>query len=305
MSFCQWLKTNGAEPFTHKEYQIIKIERSQSFDYLYMGWTDGRMCRGNDFKFAGIYHRTSEKIFCASWSLSNACDPTLLDGRSEEEVSGDFVSGVRAKVNEIINDNKANLSITKVESWSLNQSLEYAAKYGAYEVARSLFVNKGKDAKAVYRCGYNPRTLSDEMLLFYIDSPEEAVLQSAKKFIEDNQEGILANLLKNELVNAELEKIRNDTSRPEFMVQRIMSAVKSCDAKTVNVTINKGGVELAFKTDTSPLVRDCPSGKYSSWEIVAQDRRKFEELFGRWTDYAPEEIVRIMYRGKVVYEKNA
>ena len=68
-----------------------------------------------------------------------------------------------------------------------------------------------------------------------------------------------------------------------------------------HVTISKNGTEFTFKTEAFSLRGDCGS-HYNSWSIVAADRRKFEELFGRSADYTPEEILRITYARNVLYE---
>ena len=44
------------------------------------------------------------------------------------------------------------------------------------------------------------------------------------------------------------------------IVRRIMAVMNASGAKTVNVTVRKGGKELTFKTETSDLRRDCTSG---------------------------------------------
>ena len=78
--------------------------------------------------------------------------------------------------------------------------------------------------------------------------------------------------------------------------------MESSSAKTVNVTIRKDGTEFTFKTETSPLRRDCQSG-YNTWCMAAADRREFEQIYGRSADYYPQEIQKITYARKVLYQK--
>ena len=83
------------------------------------------------------------------------------------------------------------------------------------------------------------------------------------------------------------------------------------DAGTVHVnwdcgstlTVRKDGKELTFKTETGDLRRDCTGG-YSHWHMIAADRRRFFECFGRNAEYRPEEILRITYGRSILYEAN-
>ena len=76
------------------------------------------------------------------------------------------------------------------------------------------------------------------------------------------------------------------------------------EAKTVNVTILKDGIEFTFKTEASDFRHDCGS-YYNAWGLTAADRRRFEELFGRYAGCYPQEIVRITYTRKVLYDAQA
>ena len=83
----------------------------------------------------------------------------------------------------------------------------------------------------------------------------------------------------------------------------IMAVMNTSGAKTANVTVRKDGKELTFKTETGDLRRDCTSG-YSHWHMIAADRRRFFECFGRNAEYRPEEILRITYGRSILYEAN-
>lgn len=92
----------------------------------------------------------------------------------------------------------------------------------------------------------------------------------------------------------------DDKENAIHLVKRIKSAMESTSAKTVNVTIYKDGIEFPFKTKADDLRRDCKSS-YSSWSIAAADRRRFEELFGKYADYTPKDICCITYGRNVLY----
>ena len=92
------------------------------------------------------------------------------------------------------------------------------------------------------------------------------------------------------------------------LVSKSASGTKSimvcakCGAE-IEVIVRKDGKELTFKTETGDLRRDCTGG-YSHWHMIAADRRRFFECFGRNAEYKPEEILRITYGRSILYEAN-
>ena len=86
-------------------------------------------------------------------------------------------------------------------------------------------------------------------------------------------------------------------------MKAITDAVKASGAKTVTVTIQKEGQELAFKAAVNSLTGH--KNYYSAYDISASDRREFERLFGRHSDYTAEDITRITYGRNTIYEAPA
>ena len=113
---------------------------------------------------------------------------------------------------------------------------------------------------------------------------------------------MLYTFLQNDAVLAEYQAIVTDEGNPVHCVKRIMAAMKTTSAKTVNVTICKDGTEFTFKTEADSFRRDCYS-YYSTWEMTATDRREFERIYGRSARYYPQEILKITYARKVLYQK--
>ena len=68
----------------------------------------------------------------------------------------------------------------------------------------------------------------------------------------------------------------------------------------MTVTVQKEEQELSFKAEASSLTGY--RNYYSTYDIPASDRRKFEELFGRHADYTAEDITRITYGRNTIYE---
>ena len=68
----------------------------------------------------------------------------------------------------------------------------------------------------------------------------------------------------------------------------------------MTVTIQKEGAELTFKAAADSLTGH--RSYYSTYYLPAQDRREFERVFGRNADYNAEDITRITYGKKTIYE---
>lgn len=77
-------------------------------------------------------------------------------------------------------------------------------------------------------------------------------------------------------------------------------ALQKSGAKTVNVTVQKDGVELTFKTSAESL--KGLKSQYSTWYIAPSDRLQFRHLFGAGSDYSAEDIIRIAYGRSTLYE---
>ena len=115
-----------------------------------------------------------------------------------------------------------------------------------------------------------------------------------------NQEKFLLQFLKNDALWEEYQAIAQDPDNHLHRVKAISDAIKTSGAKTVTVTVQKNGEELSFRTGTTPLMGHHNS--YNTSHIAAADRREFERLFGRHASYTAEDITRITYGKKALYE---
>jgi hypothetical protein len=180
--------------------------------------------------------------------------------------------------------------------------MEHFKKYSAAEQARKAFLEGDSDDDFAfnYECGYRPDNWTEHTLLAYIADPDGYAEGEAEAFFNDNQEAILSKFLMSDIVAAEYSILINNPSFPVHRVKRIMQAMERSSAKTINVTVRINGTELTFKTEADEFRRDCTSS-YSNWSIAAADRREFERVFGRSTNYRPEDIIRIEYARSVLY----
>lgn len=201
----------------------------------------------------------------------------------------------------IIGNDRNNLQVTKLTNISLVNNLEYYHKYGAAQDARRYYLDAADYVHRAFSCDYTPKQWEEDTLLSYISDPERYTRKQAENHIAEHQEKMLYDFLCRDAVLKEYRAILADTENPVHIIKKIFAAITATHAKTVNITIRKNGTEFTFKTEASDLRRDC-GAHYNTWNIVAADRRKFEELFGRSEHYTSEEIVRITYAKTILYE---
>jgi hypothetical protein len=180
--------------------------------------------------------------------------------------------------------------------------MESFKEYSAAGEARKAFLEGNDDDDFVfnYKCGYRPGNWTEDSLPAYIADPNGYAEREAVAYFDNNQEHILSEFLKSDLVASEYKALINNPTLPVHRVKRIMQAMEKTSAKTITVTVRINGTELTFKTEAREFRNDCTS-YYSNWHIVAADRREFERVFGRNARYRPEDIVRIEYARSVLY----
>lgn len=134
----------------------------------------------------------------------------------------------------------------------------------------------------------------------YLKSPEDYIKTTAEQYMRDNQEEFLAQFLKKDALLAEYQMLSQDSDAPVYRMRAITDALQKSGAKAVNVTVQKDGVELTFKTSAESL--KGLKSQYSTWYIAPSDRLQFRHLFGAGSDYSAEDIIRIAYGRSTLYE---
>lgn len=283
-------------------YYFVRVAKSEVFDYLYCQrqYSGKELTRDGAFKYAGIYCRSDGELYDGQYDVQGLAGEDTEE-RSAGQLRGNLQRNVRQKVEAAIANDRQNLQITELSDAELLRKLKYEQDYGAKDKARRHFLDTVDFEPPSFRCFYEPARWTEDSLLSYILDSEAYTDKETEAYIATHQEEMLFDFLCNDAELAEYQALVADTENPVHTVKKIIAAMNTTAAKTVNVTINKDGEEFTFKTEANELRRDC-SQYYSSWNMVAADRRKFEERFGRSADYRPKEIVRITYARAVLYE---
>ena len=281
---------------------LLKLEKKPSVNYLYrttMG-QDNAISWNNSLTFCGVYDMERRALYLTEDSLQPFMSgkfPLIAEiGPSMLET----ISGrINQRVEEIIANDRNNLPVQEISGWQALNELRYYREYGAKGEAVERFFNS-KEPDGQFHSGYKLDSLPETVFLAYLQDPEGLVQTEAEQHLKINQEKFLLQFLKNDALLEEYQALVQDADSSIHRMKAIADAIKFSGAKTVTVTIQKAGEELSFRTGITPLRGYCSS--YSTSYIAAADRREFERLFGRHSDYKAEDITRITYGRNIIYE---
>ena len=304
--FQRWLEL-GHAPLTIWQGEkavttLIRLEKKPSLDYLYqaaMG-QDNSISWNRGLMFCGVYDIKNQALYLTEDSLSYlAADPAPLVINTNASMAEEISEKINQQVEDTIANDPNNLPGQEITGRQALRDLQYYQEYGAKEEAiKRFFHDDPPDSQ--FHSGYMLDELPEAAFLAYIQDPELFVRTEAEQYIKTHREDFLLRFLKNDALLAEYQALVQDTGSPIQRMKAITDAVKASGAKTVTVTAQKEGQELTFKTAASSLTGH--KSFYSTLDIPASDRREFEKLFGRHSDYKAEDIARITYGKKVIYE---
>lgn len=253
-----------------------------------------------DLKYSGLYNLKSNAFYDTTYDLENIL--SIKSTASLDELKEKIKSLVLKKCIEIIKKDFKNIDNVKAKI-TLNdfdkKNIEEVKKYRSKEVATQYFL-EGKTIDDINVCINNTPKIYFEYIARYINN-NLFIDEIAQKHINDNLKDIYLNYLYTEMYKKEFLKIHDDKTNILHIRKAIKESVK--DKKTVNVTIFKDNKKFSFKTDANVFKHGIYCDHYSTYDIVAKDRQKFYDLFGRIADYTANEILAITYCKKVIYSK--
>lgn len=307
--FQRWLELGNA-PFTiwQGEQTLVtlsRLEKQQGVDYLYRisPTQNNSISWDSSMLFCGVYDMEHRVLYLTKDSLG-----IFTSGRFPfvAEIGPSMAGEISGMINRYVEDAIANdrnhLTVREVTGWQEVRDLQYYQEYGAKEHAIQMFFD-GEIPDEQFHSGYTLDELPEPAFIAYIRDPENFVQTEAEQYMKINQEKFLLQFLKSEALLAEYQALAQDTGSPIHRMKAITDAVKASCAKTVTVTVQKNGQELTFKASASSLTGH--KNYYSTYDIPASDRREFEHLFGRHSDYSAEDITRITYGRNTIYEAPA
>lgn len=304
--FQQWLEL-GHAPFTicrgeEAVATLVRLQKAPSVDYLYqiaMG-EDNSISWNSGLTFCGVYDMKRRTLYLAKDALK-----PFMEGQypfiSEPGPSmiKELCGRVNRQVEAVIANDRKNLTVRGITDWKPSKELRDYMEYGAGQEALDQFINSDPP-DGLFHSDFDMNELPEAAFTAYLQDPEDFIHKRAEQYLKDNQEKFLLQFLKNDALLAEYQALERDTGSDIHRMRAVTAAVNGCGGKSVIVTVQKDGKELTFKMDVKGL-RGYHS-HYTPSLIAVPDRREFERLFGKGSDYTPEDVVRITYGRNTIYE---
>lgn len=293
--FLEFLKSN--EKSFHiednkKHYDIFKIQHSEYIDLLFMNSNNYHKTSIDDrFEYCGLYDKVNDKLYNIGYTLR--MDILKLDYndttyKGMNDLLKEFNQEVQRAVEDYVYDNPKEF-YDAAGDYESNQQERYVTDH---------IINNEKEVK--YKCNYNSD--NKDNILSYIEQGQDYIYEVALGVIERDREYIGKRLIDIDKTNELLKEIYNNPNHYIHKRKDIVDVMKDGNYGNVHVYINKDGKYFDFKYDANELRHQWDSSYLSTYSMQAPDRRDFEKLFKKYTDLYYDEIYKIEYRGKVIYE---
>lgn len=305
--FISWLNNDDRqEPFItnegdYKNY-FLKIPISNQFVYVYrQSCHNGKgIERYTSFNYAGFYNKANEMIYDSNYRFADLSEKHIYK-LGVGEIYDKFEDDVRRFIKQTVESNRDYYQSLELSAEG-KEELQRYEEHCLAQAARKAYL-QGISSEDItydvrYYCNFSKR--NDNALLEIIAGPQKFIQREAEKYLRENEEDIVLERRTAALTKAAVQALELEEDGPIQRIKRIRDAIEKSGAQSVKVTINKDGEEFTFKTSANELARD-PFHYYGSYYIAAEDRKLFEQKFGRNSHYTPEEIVDISYRGKSIY----
>ena len=276
----------------NKYYEFVKISCNPEIELLFVNYNNYHKITFNDeLNYCGFYNKHLEKLYDINYTLKSEIfnleynDKTY---KSMNELQEEFNLKVRETVENYVEDYK-------------EEFYETVKDYKSNIQERNVYQNFMDNEKEIkYQCGYNG--CSKEDILSYFDTGEQYVFDVAFDFISKYRERIGEKLKDIDKENEFLNFIYNNKDHQLHKRKEIADIIKDGEYVNVHLFINKNGIDYDFKYSATALKNHWDYSYLSTWEMEAPDRREFEKLFGPRENLHYEDIYKIEYRSKSIYE---
>ena len=266
---------------------LIKSAFDAETDFLYLleGYYENDPHKtGDSAAYAGVYSHVRREYFDIPYALRDRAD----ESKSIEELLSEFSHAASARIAKMVHDTP--VPITE-EAEEIRDEREYYQKYALPREARECFF--GDTKRLYYQPHYHVSDPSTAEMAAVLNHFEDAVDAHAKAFICKKAREINERLWQIGLLREEVARI--EATPGEHHARRaIMHSVAD----------RKGDESAILKIEASAL-RCMDNSYYSPWRMDAPSRHKLVEHFGRNTEVYPDDVVKITYGRKVLYERKA
>ena len=274
-------------------YYLIKAPYNDTIDLLYGNNTYRSNLGFHDkFEYQGFYDKEKDEIYDISYDMYKmlGIEWNNHDYKSISELMKEF----NVKINDIVTD-----YVKENKDEFYDAAKEYTSDTKEQDVY-GFFIN---DIDILdYECNYDS---NDEKNIFkYFDEGESYLYEIAGNYIEMNKEKIGKSLKNIDMKNKLLNNLNSDINNKIHKRRDVIKSLDNNDYKRVNVFICKNGKCMNFKIDVSAIECSWNSSYISKYSMSVKDRDDFDDNFGHREDFNIEDIYKIEYRNKPIYEDN-
>ena len=305
----KWLQDDITKPaaIRNGDYAdtIIRVPYDDDFDFLFHqnSYNGEPLTVNANMAYCGIYNKLDGQLYDVKFPLKGKLDD-MDSAKSMLDIEQQFNDDVRAFIEGVVGNDVDHLRSPSFEDAKYDNRLDDFRRNYADSIVTRMYLGGDSADDIRFQCGYYLDRSSSALMLRYLKYHDATVEEAATGYWQTHQDDMLLELRKNEILREKLRVLEANPNHPLHKQKAVMDAVKDSGAKTVNVTIIKGGEEYSFKYSADRLSRYM-EGKYSAWDMPSKDRDGFYERFGRYSDFTPEDITEISYRGKTLYEADS
>ena len=305
----KWLQDDITKPavIRNGDYAdtIIRVPYDDDFDFLFHqnSYNGEPLTVNANMAYCGIYNKLDGQLYDVKFPLKGKLDD-MDSTKSMLDIEQQFNDDVRAFIEGVVGNDVDHLRSPSFEDAKYDNRLDDFRRNYADSIVTRMYLGGDSADDIRFQCGYYLDRSSSALMLRYLKYHDATVEEAATGYWQTHQDDMLLELRKNEILREKLRVLEANPNHPLHKQKAVMDAVKDSGAKTVNVTIIKGGEEYSFKYSADRLSRYM-EGKYSAWDMPSKDRDGFYERFGRYSDFTPEDITEISYRGKTLYEADS
>jgi len=294
-SFFEFLKSDEKTLHIEKDkkyYDFVKIQHNPDLDLLFMNYNNYHKTTISDrLEYCGLYDKVNDNLYDINYVLREDIlglpyeDKTY---KSRNYLIEEFNQKVRDNVTNYVEDN-------------LEEFYDAAKDYESDVTERNVYKEYMDNIKEIkYQCVFNDDNIKNILLCF--DEGEQHIFDVSLDYINSNREFIGKTLVDIDKKNLLLKEIYNNPEHQIHKRKEISDIMKDGEYVNVHLFINKNGIDYDFKYDASILKNHWEYSYLSTYYMQAPDRREFEKLYGTHEDIYYEDIYRIEYRHKPIYE---
>lgn len=274
-------------------YEIMKIPFGFNLDLLYGDHSYGdHFGIYNKLYYIGVYNRESKELYDLDYLIRNQILGLSWEDRTykiRSEIFEEISNQVKEIITDYVNENKEDFYSAVKEN------------YQPYICERDIYRYFIEDIKKIeYKSNYE--TDNSDVLLNYLDRGLDYLYEVSLEYITLNKERIGEKLVDLDMSNELLNGIYINPKHKLHKVKDIINSLKDIDYINVRVFINKDDKDLDFKCNRQKLLLGYYQFYLSIFDIALSDRKKYQEVFGKWNDFYYEDITKIEFKGKILYE---